>query len=84
MSNDMRHMFKIEFTSGHIVYTYECECDIICTAERLRDGYANYYNIDHDIKDISVITTSCDEGITYPSSWSTLYNRSSLLYREYV
>lgn len=45
-------VYTIHFTSGHKVRTFEFDTKIIQTANRLKDTYANYYKITHDIKDI--------------------------------
>jgi hypothetical protein len=45
-------VYTIYFTSGHKVRTFEFDTEIIETANRLKDTYANYYKISHDIKDI--------------------------------
>ncbi len=46
------YVYVIVFTSGHKVRTLEYKTNIMEAAERLRDSYAKYYNISHDIKEI--------------------------------
>jgi hypothetical protein len=54
MSNRIRaYVYVISFTSGLTVRTVKYETNIQQAAERLRDSYAEYYNISHDIMEIS-------------------------------
>lgn len=45
-------VYTINFTSGHKVRTFEFDTEIMKTANKLKDTYASYYKISHDIKDI--------------------------------
>lgn len=53
-----RQMYKIEFTSGIVVRAYECAERVRTTAERLRNSYAMYYHINHDIQDITLTAST--------------------------
>lgn len=67
MKERKRYLFRIHFSSGYMINTYEYEDEIIGTSERLRDGYSSYYNIYHDITDISLVS-SCGND-TYQSAF---------------
>jgi hypothetical protein len=46
------HVYLVKFTSGYFVRAWTTNDNIIDVAQRLRDTYANYYKITHDVQDI--------------------------------
>lgn len=46
------NMYKVVFSSGYTVRTFEYETKINEVVERLRQRYAQYYNVSHTIQEI--------------------------------
>lgn len=46
------YIYLIKFTSGHIVRTWSCDTQINEVAERLRNSYSKYFNVQHQIEQV--------------------------------
>lgn len=51
------HMYLIVFTSGYKVRTFEFDTEIMNVAQRLKNNYASYYGVEHEIE--RVICEDC-------------------------
>lgn len=46
------NFYLVKFTSCNFVSVWSTDANIVETANRLRDTYANYYKITHEVQDI--------------------------------